>query len=46
MAETQDPTDRKDPTDEKTGKDEIRINKESLPNCDGCCGGCNWPDEN
>ena len=21
---------------------EIRINKESLPNCDGCCGGCNW----
>jgi len=38
MVETQDPTDRKE---EETGK-EIRINKESLPNCNGCCGGCNW----
>lgn len=42
MAETQDPTDRKE---EETGKDEIRINKESLPNCDGCCGGCNWSED-
>jgi hypothetical protein len=40
MGKTQDPTDEKE---EKTGK-EIRINKESIPNCDGCCGGCNWPE--